>query len=200
MTLSPEIRQKLTERLAALGEHVPVSLVGPDMRCATVEDAERLVARFEKWLVVFAELSADLSTNDNLADLTDTGLHDDRSSLVRLYNTFDKLVVDLETAIRATREEGISWEPTSRDFPAHTSVIAARKITGTGSIDPSIFIITAKEEHAIQVVHQVIVGLGGEGFRAICVCGWKSTTSWVRDDVAKAGSEHKQQSQLRGIS
>ena len=117
MTLSPAMRQKLTERLTERGEIVPVSLVGPDLRCETLEDAERLVARFEKWLMVFAELSADLSTNDNLADLADTGLDDDRSSLVRLYNTFDKLVVDLETAIRATREEGIPWEQT-RDMIA----------------------------------------------------------------------------------
>ena len=114
MTLSPAMRQKLAERLAERGESAPVSfvasLVGPDLRCETVEDAERLVIRFEKWLVVFAELSADLSTNDNLADLTDTSLPDDRSSLVRLYNTFDKLVIDLETAIRATRDDGIPWE------------------------------------------------------------------------------------------
>ena len=125
MTLSPAMREKLAERLAERGESAPVSfvesLVGPDLRCETVEDAERLVIRFEKWLVVFAELSADLSTNDNLADLTETGLDDDRCSLVRLYNTFDKLVVDLETAIRATREDGIPWE-----------------ITGTGTIGPRI--------------------------------------------------------------
>ena len=143
MTLSPQMRQKLTDRLAALGEREPVSLVGPELRCETVEDAERLVARFESWLVVFAVLSADISTNANLADLTDDPTcNDDRSSLIRLYNTFDKLVVDLETAIRATREEGIPWEQTSRDFPAHTSVIAARKITGTLTIGPGILVIT----------------------------------------------------------
>lgn len=131
MTLSPAMRQKLAERLAERGESLPVSLVGPDLRCETVEDAERLVARFEKWLVVFAELSADISTNDNLADLTDTGLHDDRSSLVRLYNTFDKLVVDLETAIRATREDGIPWEQMSRDFPPHTRITNRRPVDTT---------------------------------------------------------------------
>ena len=123
MTLSPQMRQKLADRLAARGESLPVSLVGPDLRCETVEDAERLVARFEKWLVVFAELSADLSTNDNLADLTDDPTHnDDRSSLVRLYNTFDKLVVDLETAIRTTREEGIPWERATRNFPTISGI------------------------------------------------------------------------------
>ena len=144
MTLSAAMRQKLAERIAERGESLPVSLVGPDLRCETVEDAERLVIRFEKWLVVFAELSADLSTNDNLAHLTDTGLHDDRSSLVRLYNTFDKLVVDLEIAIRATREDGIPWEQT-RDMMATQppeSVVAARKIIGTLTIGPGITVIT----------------------------------------------------------
>jgi hypothetical protein len=136
------------DRLAALGERVPMSLVGPDLRCETVEDAERLVGRYEKWLVIFAELSADLSTNDNLADLTDTGLdddpglNDDRASLIRLYNTFDKLVVDLEAAIRATREEGIPWEQT-RDMAAPpASVIAARTIIGPITEGP---IDTAKD-------------------------------------------------------
>ena len=123
MTLSPQMRQKLADRLAARGESLPGSLVGPGLRCETVEDAERLVARFEKWLVVFAELSADLSTNDNLADLTDDPTrNDDRSSLVRLYNTFDKLVVDLETAIRGTREEGIPWERATRGFPTISGI------------------------------------------------------------------------------
>jgi hypothetical protein len=134
------------DRLATLGERGPVSLVGPDLRCATVEDAERLVARFEKWLVVFAELSADISTNDNLADLTDTGLDDDRSSLVRLYNTFDKLVVDLKTAIRATREEGIPWEQTRDMGPPPENVIAARTIIGTGTIDPRFTVVTAASD------------------------------------------------------
>ena len=131
MPLSPEMRGKLADRFAALGASVPVSLVGPDLRCETVEDAERLVARFEAWLVVFAELSDDVSTNDNLADLTDTGLHDDRALLIRLYNTFDKLVVALETAIRATREGGIPWEQT-RDM-----VVPPR----ADSIDPRILVI-----------------------------------------------------------
>ena len=145
MTLSPEMRDKLADRFAALGPCVSVRLVGPDLYCETVEDAERLVDRFEKWLVVFAELSADISTNDNLADLADTGLNDDRSSLVRLYNTFDKLVIDLETAIRATREHGVPWEQT-RDFAASSqqspSVVVAQEIHGTGTIDPNTVTVT----------------------------------------------------------
>jgi len=101
MTLSPEMRQKLADRLAALDARVPVSLVGPDLRCETVEDAERLVARFETWLDVFAALAHDADT-----------VREDRSSLTRLYDTFSKLVADLEAAIQATRERGIPWEQT----------------------------------------------------------------------------------------
>jgi len=50
-----------------------------------------------------------------------------------------------------------------------------------------------------RVVHQVVIGLGGEGFQAICICGWRSATSWGRADIAKAGSVHKRQTLLRSI-
>jgi hypothetical protein len=124
------MRLKLAKRLAARGAPVPVSLVGPDLPCETVEDAERLVARFgfELWLRAFAELSADASTNDNFADLADDANEDDRASLIRLYKIFDKFVVDLKTAIRTTREDGVPWGQT-RDMAAeHRACITAARI------------------------------------------------------------------------
>jgi hypothetical protein len=45
-------------------------------------------------------------------------------------------------------------------------------------------------------VHQVIIGLGADGFRATCSCGWRSYTSWDRNAVAKERDEHKRRSRL----
>lgn len=44
--------------------------------------------------------------------------------------------------------------------------------------------------------HQVLVGLGGNGFRAVCCCGWRSYASWDRDRIAKERDEHKRRSRL----
>ena len=52
------------------------------------------------------------------------------------------------------------------------------------------------EEHPIRVVHQIVIGLGGEGFRAICSCGWRSVASWSRDVVASARDDHRRRSRL----
>lgn len=45
-----------------------------------------------------------------------------------------------------------------------------------------------------RVVHQVVVGLGGDGYRAICTCGWRSQTSWDRSGVSRSSSDHKRRS------
>ena len=47
-----------------------------------------------------------------------------------------------------------------------------------------------------RTIHQVVIGLGGEGFRAICSCGWRSSTSWSRDGVASARDDHRRRSRL----
>lgn len=122
MPLSPHVRQRLLKRLSAI-ESQKIVLTGPDLRCATVEDAERLVVRFTAWLEGFSDLSA---TCD---------LEEDRLVLAELHATFHGLVADLKVAIRATRDQGIPWEDT-KDFTAGT--IAARSISGTGFIDPNI--------------------------------------------------------------
>lgn len=66
----------------------------------------------------------------------------------RLVDTFDKIVVGLETAIRATRDRGVAWELASEDAFAEppVSVVAARKITGDGTIGPGIVVITGSDE------------------------------------------------------
>jgi hypothetical protein len=52
------------------------------------------------------------------------------------------------------------------------------------------------EERPIRIAHQVVVGLGGEGFRAICSCGWRSARRWSRDAIASEGHEHRRQMRL----
>jgi len=47
--------------------------------------------------------------------------------------------------------------------------------------------------------HQIVVGLGYDGYRATCSCGWRSATSWSRDDVARERDTHKRRSQLRSV-
>lgn len=47
--------------------------------------------------------------------------------------------------------------------------------------------------------HQIIIGLGGNGFRADCTCGWHSHTSWVRDEVARARDDHKRRTRLQEV-
>lgn len=125
MPLSPHVRQRLLERLSAI-ESQKIVLTGPDLRCATVEDAERLVVRFTAWLDGFSELSATCT------------LDEDRLVLAELHATFSGLVTDLKVAIRATRDRGVPWEDT-KDFTAGT--VAARSVSGTGVIDPNIAII-----------------------------------------------------------
>lgn len=46
-------------------------------------------------------------------------------------------------------------------------------------------------------IHQVVVGLGGDGFRAICSCGWRSHASWERPEIAQARDEHKRRVRLQ---
>lgn len=55
------------------------------------------------------------------------------------------------------------------------------------------------EDRPIRIVHQVVVGLGGDGFRAICACGWRSAASWTRDAVARARDDHKRRSRLESV-
>lgn len=43
-----------------------------------------------------------------------------------------------------------------------------------------------------DVVHWVVIGLGGRGFRAICTCGWRSEPSWKRSDVASLSGRHEE--------
>lgn len=50
-----------------------------------------------------------------------------------------------------------------------------------------------------QVVHQVVLGLSFDGYHATCTCGWRSETSWSRDDVARERGLHKRRSQLRSV-
>jgi hypothetical protein len=49
------------------------------------------------------------------------------------------------------------------------------------------------------VVHQNVIGLGGDGYRATCSCGWRSHASWDRGDVVKECDEHKRRSRLRSV-
>lgn len=39
--------------------------------------------------------------------------------------------------------------------------------------------------------HQIQIGLGGGGFRAICTCGWRSEQSWERTSALDPGRDHK---------
>lgn len=50
-----------------------------------------------------------------------------------------------------------------------------------------------REEETMK--HLILIGLGGNGFRAICDCGWQSNTNWTRAMVAQAGNVHKRSSQ-----
>ncbi len=50
-----------------------------------------------------------------------------------------------------------------------------------------------------RVIHQAIIGLGGEGFRAICTYGWRSHTSWARDEIARVGDDHKRRTRLQEV-
>lgn len=50
-----------------------------------------------------------------------------------------------------------------------------------------------------RVVHQVVVGLGGNGFRATCTCGWRSHESWDRPEIARARDDHKLRARLQEI-
>ncbi len=55
------------------------------------------------------------------------------------------------------------------------------------------------EARQIRTVHQVVIALGGEGFRAICACGWLSETKGKRATIVQAGGEHKRRSQPRSV-
>lgn len=48
--------------------------------------------------------------------------------------------------------------------------------------------------------HMIIIGLGADGFRATCTCGWRTTRqSWDREAVATAGNDHKIRQRLRSM-
>jgi hypothetical protein len=47
--------------------------------------------------------------------------------------------------------------------------------------------------------HQIVIGLGHDGFRAICSCGWQSAVNWSRVSVSQAGSVHQRRSQLESV-
>lgn len=51
----------------------------------------------------------------------------------------------------------------------------------------------------VTVLHQVTLGFGYDGYRAICSCGWRSNVSWSRNEVARARDHHKRRSQLRSL-
>src|SRR4029077_16510879 len=116
MPPSREMREKLTDRLAAVSMPA-IHIMGPDMRCATVEDAERLSDRLKSWLDIFIELEASST------------LEDDRVALPKSFEAIPERYADLETAIFATRTAGVPWEETR-------NLIAARNISGSGTIDP----------------------------------------------------------------
>ncbi|HSX22395.1 MAG TPA: hypothetical protein VLE97_06420 [Gaiellaceae bacterium] len=136
MTLTPPMQQLLRERLASIDVPAPARLVAPDLRCQTVEDGERLAARFGTWIRVFCELAEDARATPS-----------DQVSLGTLADTFDKLVASLETAIHAARDRGVPWEQASEEAFAdqRASVVAARKITGEGTIGPGITLITGSD-------------------------------------------------------
>ena len=48
-------------------------------------------------------------------------------------------------------------------------------------------------------IHQAVIGLGGDGFRAICSCGWRSAASWTRDDTAAARDDHMRRARLEAL-
>lgn len=61
MTLRPELLAALHNRLVAADgkdslDRVPIRVVVPELRAATVEDAERLRVRIAAWLGVFRDL------------------------------------------------------------------------------------------------------------------------------------------------
>jgi hypothetical protein len=127
MPLSPEMNEKLVTRLIAVdGFDIPIH-TGPDLRCATVEDAERLVRRIAAWQVIFHDLRA-----------TST-LEEDRSIFDQLAALWSDMADDLTPAIRAAREDGVSWEETK-------DIVAAREIAGVGTIDPQIAVVTSHGE------------------------------------------------------
>lgn len=54
-------------------------------------------------------------------------------------------------------------------------------------------------EQPTRIVHHVAVGLGADGFRAICSCGWRMEASWERSTVARAGRAHEHQSRAKDL-
>jgi hypothetical protein len=51
----------------------------------------------------------------------------------------------------------------------------------------------------MRIVHHVSIGLGFNGYRAICSCGWRSDLSILRENVGKAHAEHKRRSLLQVV-
>lgn len=126
MPLSPEMREKLITRLAAVdGAAEPIRTVGPDLRCETVEDAERLARRIAAWQGIFHDLGSASS------------LEEDRGAFAQLAQLWSGVADDLAAAIRATREDGLPWGETK-------DVVAAREIEGGGTIDPRIAVVTGR--------------------------------------------------------
>lgn len=121
MTLSSQMRQELLTRLAAAETKVgTIQLVGPELHCETVEDAEKLVDRFSTWQLIFADLR-------KAAELPE-----DREGLARLHATFEPLVIDLRNAIHRTRDHGVPWEQTRTIADPRIGIInASNAIAGS---------------------------------------------------------------------
>ena len=49
------------------------------------------------------------------------------------------------------------------------------------------------------ILHQVTLGFGYDGYRAICSCGWRSIVSRTRDVAAKARDDHRSRTRLRSV-
>lgn len=121
MTLSLPMRQELLTRLAAVDTAAgTIRLVGPELRCETVEDAEKLVERFTVWQRIFADLR-------KIAELPD-----DREGLARLHDTYETLLIDLRNAVHLTRTHGVPWEQTcTAPDPRLAIVDASNAITAS---------------------------------------------------------------------
>jgi hypothetical protein len=48
-------------------------------------------------------------------------------------------------------------------------------------------------------LHHTTLGLGYDGFRAICSCGWRSIVTPSRQSAANAREDHRRGAQLRSV-
>ena len=48
------------------------------------------------------------------------------------------------------------------------------------------------------MAHQIVIGLGGNGFRAICSCGWRTGANWDRAVIIADSGRHKKLQIIEG--